>query len=140
MVVPSQAVPIGGQDEIGWWEINPNTGDTVGVLQDGTNGIDEYGDLLGNLINTITSSEFWEGFFAAFLGRSLESVTIQVLKIAILTPWVAATGGAAATYSAIKNSFNTANQLQNLPIGPPLFQAGFKAGLAASFFLVADPA
>ncbi|HEV3340534.1 MAG TPA: transglutaminase domain-containing protein, partial [Pirellulales bacterium] len=36
VVVPTKSVTVSGVSTIGWYEIDPSTGDTVGVIQDGT--------------------------------------------------------------------------------------------------------
>ena len=43
VVVPSRPVQIDGTQRIGWYEINLDTGATIGVLDDGGHGVDEYG-------------------------------------------------------------------------------------------------
>jgi uncharacterized repeat protein (TIGR01451 family) len=43
VIIPSQGVRISGEDRVGWYEIDPITGETTGILANGSHGtFDEY--------------------------------------------------------------------------------------------------
>ena len=48
MIVPSQSVLVNGAATVAWYEIDPTTGQTIGVTQDGGNqGLVEYAAVVG---------------------------------------------------------------------------------------------
>jgi hypothetical protein len=77
--IPTAAPLIDGSPAIGWWEIDPNTGETIGVMENGLhNAFLEYiGNLLfGTTVGRIT--DFMIGATAAtydFLGKQVYKAT-----------------------------------------------------------------
>ncbi|GAB4273651.1 MAG: hypothetical protein Kow0080_21340 [Candidatus Promineifilaceae bacterium] len=48
ILIPAEAVLINGSPTFGWWQIDPTTGETIGVLEDGSHGaLFEYLNWLG---------------------------------------------------------------------------------------------
>lgn len=55
VLVPAEMVTLGTQTTIAWYEFDPQTGDFIGVLEDGSHGV--LVEYLGNIIGTIRKKE-----------------------------------------------------------------------------------
>ena len=69
IIVPSRAIALSGKQQWGWWEVDPNSGNVIGVMQDGQHqGMAEYsvnseaiglndesGQILGMMMGSITT-------------------------------------------------------------------------------------
>lgn len=147
VIVPGEMIELNGQQVIGWYEVDPLTGETIGVLEDGTHGINEqvanFAIALGKSNNP--AIRVFGGFLAGFLGSQVE---VQLIKITINSARAALPQSAAADAATnIKNAVATlrtarqeliSGQFANL-LGDKFFQAGFAAGLLAGYYLAFDP-
>ena len=70
VAVPAQSVTINGQSAVAWFEIDPTTGYTVGVLGDGTHGLDEYTSVLAQRLKQLRDSDDPYLFIAGFLSTA----------------------------------------------------------------------
>ncbi len=74
VIVPTKNVAIAAQETVGWYEIDPATGETVGVLEDGGNqDIVEYG--------TILTFEGFEPVYEIVLESELEDISAEAVLI-----------------------------------------------------------
>jgi len=69
IIIPSRAIALGGQQQWGWWEVDPSSGEVIGVMQNGEHqgmveysvnseeiGLnDETGKILGMMMGSITT-------------------------------------------------------------------------------------
>lgn len=68
ILIPTESVELDGELTLGWWEFDPNTGETIGVMKDGLHsGVAEYA--LFEVQNTLV--EIW-GYYD--LGNSVKSL------------------------------------------------------------------
>ncbi|MFN8392383.1 MAG: transglutaminase domain-containing protein [Bdellovibrionota bacterium] len=85
VIVPSAMVLIDGKQTIGWYESDGHTGDTVGVLEDGSHGgnsIEWQG-----LVNAVLETFFYGGYFSllGFIGGFVPTMIIVGLaSVAII--------------------------------------------------------
>lgn len=147
VVVPSQIVSIGGTGQVAWYEIDATTGDTVGVLEDGSHGaIEEAGILLRTVLNT--GLQFGIGFLAGFLNASFFGIKIilNYLVVKNFTPLEQAFD----FKEQMKNAENPTNtrqeaindaikQLEKIKAKNPAYEVGYVLGAYIAAGLSFDP-
>lgn len=61
ILIPQSPVLVDGQPRLGWWEIDPQSGAVIPVLEDGTHGaLIEYGSMVAELVVEILNT--WDDF------------------------------------------------------------------------------
>jgi transglutaminase-like putative cysteine protease len=89
IIIPSRAIALGGEQRWGWWEVDPSSGQVIGVMQNGEHqGMTEYsvsskemglndeeGQILGMMMGSITTV----GTLSALLLK-YGSTTPQLIK------------------------------------------------------------
>ncbi|HEV3341450.1 MAG TPA: transglutaminase domain-containing protein, partial [Pirellulales bacterium] len=142
VLVPSRSISIDGASRVAWYQINASTGNTVGVLDDGSHGIGEY---LLNIIIFITKIKSEETFLAAFFGFTFGALAedLQFAAILLIHPPVQVKGinsqkatMAAALAEATALTLAEGQVIAIIIAGfdPTLasaFQAGWKLGVSA---------
>ncbi|MCA9136679.1 MAG: hypothetical protein KDB00_07970 [Planctomycetales bacterium] len=147
VIVPGEMVPIGDQNHIGWFEGDADTGETVGVLENGTHGINEtvaaYALELGH--SDDLGLQVVGGYAAGLFGKH---ATLLVAK-----------SFGAGIYKLFANDFNarqadlknfvsvmlTASQTfldrlyADLLTKRPAFAIGFGMGIVSNFYAAIDP-
>ncbi len=82
VIVPTRSPLIGGQSVIGWYEVNPLTGETIGVSEDGTHGgFLEYTllNVLDQIQSTITTTA--RSAVAGIISGQLIGVAYRIASI-----------------------------------------------------------
>ncbi len=146
VLVPAQPVGVGGTGRLAWYEIDLSTGETSGVLEDGSHGaIAEF--VANQLWNpTSQSNQFAEGVFAGASAGTFVKFIIFLLKIYNGYVIDNAHIPAADVLSNLKNYLSIVLQLitKELEIAllgkPPLFVAGFSVAYLAAIKFSFDPA
>ena len=145
MIVPSSTVSLDGQPTIAWYEMDPTTGETVGVLESGEHqALVEY-----NAARFAAESESKVAAFALGVITGLEVRTFQNIALFIVKVTLnqVLTIGGLGVVVAIKQLFTVASNLEaifaaiaDLPFGTSgPFAAGFLLGLTLSGSLATDP-
>lgn len=139
VAIPAELVDFAGDGQIGWYEYDQATGNTVSVLADGTHGaLAEFGAVLSQLAEDIQTAEFWFGYITGLVGTKFLDVAIFLVKIAV-TPTVNA-NGVFSSLSLAKNVINTGRNLLACPGLPgSAFCSGYYLGVLSSFVWLADP-
>lgn len=99
IIVPSRAIAMGGEQRWGWWEVDPASGQVIGVMQDGGHqgmveysvnseeiGLnDESGQILGMMMGSITTVGTLSALLLKYgettpaLVKELEAYVAQIL-------------------------------------------------------------
>jgi uncharacterized membrane protein len=84
VLVPSQSPTVNGQAAIAWYQTNLTTGETIGVLEDGSHGAEDTGlrVAFANLERRLTS--YYGGYLAGWLAGTIVSVAGQVALLTSL--------------------------------------------------------
>jgi uncharacterized membrane protein len=142
VTVPSASVMIGGTAQVGWYEIDANTGQTVGILQDGSHGGIDYGNLLRNIfLFAYNGFSFLAGYYFGHHAFDIGAIGEALKDFSHLLPeglghGLKATLVAAGLYAAGKAFAD----LKAWAKKNPYFVAGFLAGLGvATYELLKDP-
>jgi len=136
VVLPEQTVPIDGQQRLAWYEVNPTTGNTTGVLDDGSHGlIDNILYYIGfpalqfefGYLTAALTIGFAEQVKSLFINFGLTKLGIKAEKAEALTEAILAVG----TITELVETFE---------FTLPFFVAGYAIGLALSIKgLLKDP-
>ena len=139
-------VNVGGQSRLGWFEIDPQTGQTLGVLDDGTHGA--FAEYAAELVENGTVNPAEQIALGVLEATVTEGTIIGIAKF--LT-WVYITGLGPTGYApldftlAFKNNVLTMTKFAaafitgEIAIATPYFAAGFLAGLAIGYKISNDP-
>jgi uncharacterized membrane protein len=136
VIAPSRGVTISGEPEVGWYEINPKTGDTVGVLQDGTHGeAIEYG-ILTALLPLDPRFRFLLGFFDGFFNETILKFAVSIQ----LSNALSSTGNQYLKAAGnLKNALSVLLALElPLPLDP-YYRAGYATGVSLAVLYKNDP-
>lgn len=144
IIVPSQYVTLDDQPTIGWYQVDETTGDTVGVLADGSHGgIAEWAIMQENGTSNATNPavRFMFGLLAGAFASG-ELVVIRGLLAQAAVNWfnnsyldLAST--AKNYFLALKTKLDETVEL--LTRSDPFFKAGYLVGSAVMFQFTADP-
>lgn len=146
--IPSRSVLIDGRAEVGWFEINPKTGQTVGVLETGSHGaLDDYAILLNDILTIFKAGSaiagFVTGFFAASGGLlgAVEDLLGKDKILLLLTPTqYRAYVKLYLSASAIREGVEVFSKLPSLAKYNPYFvPAYFKSVLIVALRAAEDP-
>ncbi|QEH35411.1 Ubp3 associated protein Bre5 [Aquisphaera giovannonii] len=145
VIVPSQPVTVNGVGRLAWYEIDLSTGETTGVLQDGSHGsIVEF--VANQFLNpNSASNQFAEGVFAGASAGSFVKFIVFLLKLYNNYVVDNAHIPAADALANLKNYLSIVLQaitgeLEAALIGkPPLFVAGFSVAYLAAIKYAFDP-
>ena len=69
VITPVQSIQIDGVDRLGWYEVDPQTGQSIGVLDDGTHGFVQA--IASNLFSLIVTHQA-EFFYGVLVGWSVD--------------------------------------------------------------------
>ena len=111
VIVPQQSVELGGKPTVSWYEINPNTGEMVGVNEDGSHGVEfasVYNFVVLSILNTgvgLTVGPFVAGLVTGILLDSLFKISAFGQNLSTSNPIVQAYKGIYKTIENIVNSF-----------------------------------
>ena len=143
VIVPGKMVDIDGRDTIGWYEQDLQTGQTQGVLENGTHGaIIEYFGLQVDVAKRNFDEQVFFGYIAGATSSNIVGLAKFLWGVGV-SAYIHNDIGQAA--SGIKQSVNVfiqfiKGEVTNALIGtPPAFQAGFVIGFSANILFAADP-
>ena len=92
VIVPVQSVNLNGKSAIGWVEIDPLTGETISVLEDGDHGTLEYAILAGVIVANVGLGGYVGLYQYDLYVKTLQSATQEAkpgIKVGILAAQVA---------------------------------------------------
>ncbi|MDZ4848108.1 MAG: dockerin type I domain-containing protein [Pirellulaceae bacterium] len=145
VIIPAHSVTIDGDSVIAWYESDLATGETVGVLSDGTHGINEQ---IATYIVANGQAQNWAlrgfaGFLLGFLGDQIEVTLIKIHINNTLVPHGTYEDLTAGIKNAVMALRAAKAQLASKQFGfllkDPAFFAGFAAGMIAGYYLAFDP-
>ncbi len=140
VIVPSQAVQISGEQRLAWFEIDTATGDTIGVLDDGSHGILEgVASFLARFL-PVWLVQFGLGYLTA----TLELSVLKIAKDFLLTAAIKKLGfeddKAAALVSLLGLLAGATALVESFEFRLPLFVIGYGLGSAQGLYgLLKDP-
>ena len=140
VIVPSQAVQISGEQRLAWFEIDTATGDTIGVLDDGSHGILEgVASFLARFL-PVWLVQFGLGYLTA----TLELSVLKIAKDFLLTAAIKKLGfeddKAAALVSLLGLLAGATALVESFEFRLPLFVIGYGLGIAQGLYgLLKDP-
>ena len=141
VIVPSAMVSVGGQQTIAWYEIDPATGNTVGVLQSGQHqALVEYNAARFAAEQETKAAAFGLGVITGLSVNTFKNIAIFLFKVALnqVLP---------SQITALKQIWSVATKMDaiiaailDLPFAASLpFAAGFLLGLTLGGALATDP-
>jgi hypothetical protein len=80
VLVPEQMVPCGNVTTIAWWQINPQTGEMVGVGEDGT----RMAETTLRYINVFAEAAILLGLLAGWLAEHAVYIALLIAVLAIV--------------------------------------------------------
>ena len=142
VLIPSAPVSINGRQTIGWYEIDRRTGETTGVLEDGSHGsLYEWAIMqqLSAKDSTSPAMRFTFGFIAgvtqgAFLKTAVLFLLNQVNNAVNPLAWL---NTLKSYYNAVKRELDALEKF--LANKDPFFRAGLIAGQAVAVNEALDP-
>lgn len=151
VMIPVGPVVVDGRSVIGWYEIDVATGDTVGVLEDGSHGAlteSTFYELVNMAKTAGPGTQFMLGVTAGTLRVGFSKVIAQLLAATLIQTFDFQLLGLAST---IKNALQLAYQIVNswfnadpftkflLARAPLFFRLGYEFATAAIGYYGADP-
>jgi uncharacterized membrane protein len=146
ILTPTALVTVGTEHRLGWFEIDPQTGQTIGVLDDGTHGaFAEYAATLVSEGQNNPAEQFALGVLEATITEA------GIIAIAKFLTWVYITGLGPTGFApldfvlAFKNNVLTMTKLvaafiyKEIAVPTPAFAAGFLLGLGIGYKIANDP-